>query len=198
MLEYIMGEVDGLTSVINNMMGLARHKAPEFKATDLYLETAALIDHFIQSGNHNKLISIALSSQNRPSPVLADMRQLQQVLLNCISNAEDAMPEGGKITIYMEPGRGDTVEIHIVDSGPGIPEENLENAFKKFFTTKEKGMGIGLCVCKQIILAHNGRISIENIPQGGLKVAIRLPCNPLPVPSLSNPLALNEKEASLA
>ncbi len=108
------------------------------------------------------------------------------------------MPKGGKITISMEPGQDDTIEIHIMDSGPGIPEEDLGNAFKKFFTTKEKGMGIGLCVCKQIILAHNGRIFIENMPQGGLKVAIRLPCNPLSIPAVSDRVKPNEKEASLA
>ncbi len=198
LLEYIMGEVDGLASVINNMMGLARYKTPEITAIDLYLETAALIDHFTQSGNHNKLISIELLSKNKPSPVLADMRQLQQVFLNCISNAEDAMPKGGKITISIEPGQDDTIEIHITDSGPGIPEENLENAFKKFFTPKEKGMRIGLCVCKQIVLAHNGRISIANIPHGGLDVAIHLPCNPLPIPVHLDTFKPNKKEPSLA
>ena len=198
LLEYIMGEVDGLSSVINNMMGMARYKAPEFTAIDLCRETVSLIDHFIQSGNHNKLISIEFLSQNKPSPVLADMRQLQQVFLNCISNAEDAMPKGGKITISIEPGRDDTIEIHIMDSGPGIHEEDLGNAFKKFFTTKEKGMGIGLCVCKQIILAHNGCIFIENMPRGGLKVTIQLPYNPLPTPAVSDTVNPNEKDASLA
>jgi len=198
LLEYIMGEVDGLSSVINNMMGLARYKAPEFTAVDLCRETVSLIDHFIQSGNHNKLISIEFLSQNEPSLVLADMRQLQQVFLNCISNAEDAMPKGGKITISIEPGRDDTIEIQIMDSGPGIHEEDLGNAFKKFFTTKEKGMGIGLCVCKQIILAHNGRIFIENMPRRGLKVTIQLPYNPLSTPAGSDRAKPNEKEASLA
>ena len=198
LLEYIMGEVDGLSSVINNMMGLARYKAPEFTAVDLYRETASLIDHFIQSGNHNKLITIELLSPDAPPKIRADIRQLQQVFLNCISNAEDAMPKGGKITISIEPGQDDTIEIHIMDSGPGIPKEDLENAFKKFFTTKEKGMGIGLCVCKQIILAHNGRISIENMPQGGLKIAIQLPHNPLSIPAVFDTVKPNEKETSLA
>jgi signal transduction histidine kinase len=198
LLEYIMGEVDGLSSVINNMMGLARYKAPEFTTVDLFRETGSLIAHFMQSGNHNKLITIELLSPDTAPRILADIRQLQQVFLNCISNAEDAMPKGGEITISMEPGQGDTVDIRIMDSGPGIPEEDLENAFKKFFTTKEKGMGIGLCVCKQIILAHNGRIFIENMPQGGLKVGIQLPCNPLSIPAVSDMTKPNEKEASLA
>ncbi len=198
LLEYIMGEVDGLSCVINNMMGLARYKAPEFAAIDLYLETESIIDHFKQSGNHNKLIYIELLPQKMPTPILADIRQLQQVFLNCVSNAEDAMPEGGKITISMEPGHDDTIDIHIRDTGPGIPEENLENAFKKFFTTKEKGMGIGLCVCKQIVLAHSGHIFIENDPHGGLSVMIKLPCNPLPALKISHALEPYQKESALA
>ncbi len=194
LLEYIMGEVDGLSSVINNMMGLARYKAPEFMPIDLYLETASIIDHFIHSGNHNKLISIELLPQKKPTRVLADIRQLQQVFLNCISNSEDAMPKGGKISFSMEPGPDDTIDICILDTGPGIPEKNLVNAFKKFFTTKEKGMGIGLCVCKQIVLAHNGCIFIENIPSGGLKVLISLPLNPLSIPDIPNTMEPYQKE----
>ncbi|MFA5904474.1 MAG: ATP-binding protein [Desulfobacula sp.] len=198
LLEYIMGEVDGLSSVISNMMGLARYKAPELTTIDLYSETASIIDHFKQSGNHNKLISIELLSRTYPIPVQADIRQLQQVFLNCISNAEDAMPEGGKITISMETRPDDTINIQIMDTGPGIPEENLENAFKKFFTTKEKGMGIGLCVCKQIVLAHNGSISIENMSSGGLKAMITLPRSPLPGSKISNVHEPFQKELSHA
>ena len=195
LLAYIIGEVDGLESVINNMMGLARYKAPELTAIDLYLETAAMIDRWIHSGNHNKGVLIQVIAPEKTTVISADARQLQQVFLNCITNAEDAMSDGGKITLSITPLPDDTIDIHICDTGPGISKDNIGNAFKKFFTTKKKGMGIGLSVCKQIVLAHNGRISIENMAHGGLKVMINLPRNPLSTLTLSDSLTQQTKES---
>lgn len=198
LLNYIIGEVDGLESVISNMMGLARYKAPELTVIDLSSEMTAMIDHWIHSGNHNKSVSIQIVSPKTATHLSADFRQLQQVFLNCITNAEDAMPQGGKILISIAPQEDDSINIHICDTGPGIPDEILKNAFKKFFTTKEKGMGIGLSVCKQIILAHNGHISMENMKQGGVKLLINLPCNPLAALKLSDSLEPHTKEFSFA
>jgi len=198
LLDYIIGEVDGLESVINNMVGVARYKAPELAPIDLYSKMSAMIDLWIQSGNHNKSVDIQLISPQKSPAILADFKQLQQVFLNCITNAEDAMPEGGKIRISLDFHPDDTIIICISDTGPGIPAQNLENVFKKFFTTKEKGLGIGLPVCKQIISAHSGTISIENREQGGLIVKILLPCKPLATSRLSDNFDPDTKELSFA
>lgn len=179
LLDFIISEVDGLESVINNIMGLAKHKPPDLKPIDLLKLVSRMTERWIQSGNHNKKVSIIFDCPEPLPEIKADFKQLQQVFLNCITNAEDAMPEGGSIHISIRPGGKNSLAVQIVDSGPGIPEEHMKNAFKKFFTTKEKGIGIGLPLCKQIIAAHNGRISIQNNEDKGLTVDIRLPADPL-------------------
>jgi len=182
LLEYIIAEVDNLESVISNMLKLARFKSPELSSIHLCRELALLLERWTNSGNHNKKVNINLEYPDSLPEIKADFRQLQQVFLNCITNAEEVMPDGGNITIIIENTHDSMVSIRIMDTGPGIAEQDIENAFKKFFTTKEKGMGIGLPVCRQIISAHNGTISIKNRSAGGLCVNIHLPCNPLPDP----------------
>jgi signal transduction histidine kinase len=198
LLEYIIGEVDGLESVINNMMGLARYKVPDLAPVNLCSKILSMINLWNNSGNHNKTISIQLVQKNNILSVFADFKQLQQVFLNCITNSEDAMPDGGRILFFIEYQSDDTIDIQISDTGPGVPEKNIKNVFKKFFTTKEKGMGIGLSVCKQIILAHNGSISIENMKNAGLNVRINLPCKPLETCNVCHNLNPDIKESFLA
>ncbi len=202
LLDYIVSEVDGLESSINNMMGLARYKSPRFKTIDLHKKLSVMVAQWVQSGNHNRLVSIDIDCPSKLPEINADFQQLQQVFLNCIANSEDAisegdMSEGGQIRIKLISKKLGMIEIEIVDTGPGIPESNVDNAFKKFFTTKEKGMGIGLSVCKQIITAHNGTISIKNSNLSGLSVLITIPCDPLSIHSQPEDLK-NIKEISIA
>jgi signal transduction histidine kinase len=108
-------------------------------------------------------------------PVLsADSAMLYQAFLNIIINAAQAMPDGG--TISIKTGiNGNMVSISFEDEGPGIPEELLEKIWNPFFTTKEKGTGMGLGIVKKIIELHGGRIMIQNRPEGGSIVMITLP-----------------------
>jgi signal transduction histidine kinase len=179
LLEYIIDEVDGLTVVINNMLGLARYRRPVFSVVDLETEMRQMMALWLASGNHRREVALILRFPDHVPSICADFRQLQQVFLNCITNAEDAMPQGGKIEIAVTGADNKTVRIDIMDNGPGIPTEHIEDAFKKFYTTKEKGMGIGLAVSRQIVEAHNGTIDIANRDGGGLKVAITLLIDPL-------------------
>ncbi|MCW5697529.1 MAG: PAS domain S-box protein [Bauldia sp.] len=101
--------------------------------------------------------------------VLADRVQIQQVLVNLIRNAVDAM-EGTQrrvITIASAPAEGGFVEISVRDTGIGIPSEVAERLFQPFFTTKPSGMGVGLSICRTIVEAHGGRIAAEAAPGGG-------------------------------
>jgi signal transduction histidine kinase len=109
--------------------------------------------------------------------------QIQQVLMNLILNARDAMlPRGGVLTIKAEE-KADTVQIEVADTGKGIEPENLRNIFEPFFTTKagknllseRSGAGLGLAFCKKIIDAHKGRISVESTVGEGSTFKITLP-----------------------
>ncbi len=101
--------------------------------------------------------------------VLADRVQIQQVLLNLIRNAIEAMDESPvrELVVGAVPVEGDMLEISVADTGPGIPSEIATQLFQPFFTTKPHGMGVGLSISRTIVEAHGGRISVEPSPGGG-------------------------------
>jgi C4-dicarboxylate-specific signal transduction histidine kinase len=113
-----------------------------------------------------------------PLPVKADNIQLQQVLINLIVNAIDAMEPMDKSQrrVAVRTARnGDSAEIEIVDSGPGILAGKLSEVFDPFYTTKPNGMGMGLSIARTIIEAHGGQISAENQAKQGALFRISLP-----------------------
>ena len=100
---------------------------------------------------------------------LADKVQIQQVVLNLMRNAIDAMTETKRreLTVSVEPADGGMVEISVADTGSGITEEVARQLFQPFFTTKVHGMGVGLSICRTIVESHGGRIGMRPNPQGG-------------------------------
>jgi signal transduction histidine kinase len=106
--------------------------------------------------------------------------QLQQVVVNLVSNALDAMgqiaaPEGGhRLTIRSRVTEG-TVAVSVEDTGSGISDEAISRIFDPFFTTKETGMGLGLAICRTIIEAHDGKLEVERLAEGGTRFQFRLP-----------------------
>lgn len=129
-----------------------------------------------------KRITIVKRFEEGLAPVSADFQQLMQVFLNLLTNARDAMPDGGTITITTElvtPARDGRawVRVSIADTGAGIPRELLDRVFDPFFTTKPagKGTGLGLSVCLGIINKHNGNISAQSEPGKGSVFTLHLP-----------------------
>ena len=179
LLHYIVDEVDSLNLVINNLLGLARHKPPRFRKVDLKKEITGFIFRWQHCDDHNNKVKINVSFPEHLSVLYADFKQLRQVLLNCVANSEDVMPDGGRINISVRELENERIEILLTDTGPGVAEDDLKLIFKKFFTTKKKGVGLGLPVCRQIVRAHNGSITLINKKKGGASVIIRLPLRPL-------------------
>jgi two-component system sensor kinase FixL len=109
--------------------------------------------------------------------VLADKVQIQQVLINLMRNAVEAMAdsEPRKLTVTSAPNGNDLVELRIADTGPGIAPELAQNLFQPFFTTKLHGMGIGLSICRTIVESHDGQISAEPNPGGGTVFRFTIP-----------------------
>lgn len=106
--------------------------------------------------------------------VTADPERIRQVLVNLLKNAVDAVPVGGNITAHVEENDG-KILIRISDSGPGIPEGNLEKIFDVFFTTKKGGTGLGLVISRKIMEAHGGTLTAGNNPAGGAIFTVTLP-----------------------
>jgi len=108
--------------------------------------------------------------------------QVEQILVNLVINARQAMPDGGRLRIELrESVGGDTAEVKIADTGVGIPPEQLRMIFEPFFTTKQPdeygrgGTGLGLSVCRQIIEQHHGRIRVESVVGKGSTFIVKLP-----------------------
>ncbi len=179
LLHYIIDEVDNLNLVVTNLLGLARHKPPRFRKVDLKEELIKVISQWKHSGEHNQKVKITSSFSGHLPVLYADFKQIKQVLVNCLANSEEVMPDGGEITITAQKLDNDRVEIRISDTGPGVAEDDLKLVFKKFFTTKQKGIGLGLPVCRQIVRAHNGSISLVNNPDKGASIILHLPLRPL-------------------
>jgi C4-dicarboxylate-specific signal transduction histidine kinase len=124
-------------------------------------------------------VRLALALDRRPAPLRGDPVQLQQVLLNLIFNACDAMdarpPGARRLAIATLVGPGPEVCLMVTDNGVGIAAGLLERIFDSFFTTKPQGLGVGLSVSREIVAAHGGRIEAVNRPEGGAVFRIRLP-----------------------
>ncbi len=179
LLHYIIDEVDNLNLIISNLLGMARHKPPRFRKVDIKKEITDFVSKWLHCDDHNVKVKIEVSFPEHLPVLYADFSQIRQVLLNCIANSEEVMVNGGHIAISIREIKNERIEILLTDTGPGIAEDALKLVFKKFFTTKKKGVGLGLPVCRQIVRAHNGSISLINETKGGVSVLIRLPLRPL-------------------
>ena len=106
--------------------------------------------------------------------VQADPHQLVRVFTNLIVNANEAMLEGGELTVAVR-AVGPSAEVAITDTGPGIDPEGLEKIFDPLYTTKIQGTGLGLSVCQQVIAKHNGSLDVHSKVGVGTTFTVRLP-----------------------
>jgi two-component system, LuxR family, sensor kinase FixL len=127
-------------------------------------------------GTKTEGISIKVSADLPDISVIADKIEIQQVLLNLLRNAIEAVAgqERREVCLLIE-SRGDAIQISIIDNGPGLPDEVRAKLFRPFVSTKKTGMGVGLAICHTIISAHNGRLWAEENPTGGTIFRLMLP-----------------------
>lgn len=174
---FILEEVDNLNLTISSLLGHARHRAPIFQPIEIQTAIPALIDKWKLSAAHHPDIHIDCDIPKNFPMLYTDMSQLGQILLNLIRNSEEAMGSKGNITLAAAKDEEMSV-IRVTDNGPGISQEALKDVFKNFFSTKTRGLGLGLSVCQQLTQAHHGTISIRNGEENGAEVTIRLPFKP--------------------
>jgi PAS domain S-box-containing protein len=124
-------------------------------------------------------IDLVIEPAAEPLPILGDSGQLEQVLMNLVVNASDAMPEGGSLTIRSGTESDDLVWLTVADTGPGIAEAVLGKVFDPYFTTKSaaQGTGLGLAVVDGIVSRHDGRIEVDSRPGRGVRFKVVLPRN---------------------
>lgn len=119
-------------------------------------------------------VALELRSEAELPAIEGDHELLEEVLANLIKNAREALGSGGHIWLSAV-SREKHIELAVEDDGPGIPESALVNLFKPFHTTKAEGTGIGLALCKKIVVEHGGEITVGRSARGGARFAIRLP-----------------------
>ncbi|HYW08161.1 MAG TPA: ATP-binding protein, partial [Longimicrobium sp.] len=113
-------------------------------------------------------------------PVLADRDRVVQVLDNLLANALKFTPAGGSVTVSAAP-RGGEVLVSVEDSGPGLPEQDLERVFDRFWQAERsdhRGLGLGLAIVRGLVEAHDGRVWVENRPEGGASFRFTIPVAP--------------------
>jgi signal transduction histidine kinase len=179
-LQMIQQEVERMGNLVANLLQFSRRGDPQISSTNVCEEidnTLALVHY------HLRNYRITTVREYAPDvPLLpADRQQLQQVFLNLLTNASDAMPQGGTLTLCVTAGALDTgapaVVIEFADTGMGIAPEHLSQVMEAFFTTKPegKGTGLGLSICRRIVQEHHGTFSLASAVGTGTTVRIVLP-----------------------
>ena len=170
-LDIIKHEIDNSLRIITDLLDFARTKTPQRQA----VTARALLDESL--GRCALPDNVALQTEIPDNlPLLrVDPLQMGQVLQNLITNAVQAMPAGGVLTLRGEQDSEGTVRLEIADTGEGITHENMKKLYQPLFTTKSKGIGLGLVVCKNLVEANGGRIEVESELGTGTVFTVRLP-----------------------
>lgn len=178
-LEIIGQEVERMGNLVTNLLQFSRRSQQQISTTDVREEiekTFELIEYHLRKNNVKVIREFAPDVPN----IHSDRQQLKQLFLNLFTNASDAMPQGGTLTVrVMALPEAKQVYIEIADTGVGIPPEILPKVMEPFFTTKPegKGTGLGLAICKRVAQEHQGTFDIvsKGIPGKGTRVCITLP-----------------------
>ncbi|MCW4007230.1 MAG: ATP-binding protein [Candidatus Bathyarchaeota archaeon] len=172
MLEVIEKDVQYSNKIINDLLEYSTTIRLDLRETTPKSLVTEALSH-IAFPKNIKLID----STQAALKIKVDVDKMKRVFINLIRNAVDAMPNGGKLTITSEESNGE-VKFVFADTGMGISEEHLNRIFEPLFTTKARGMGLGLSICKRIVEAHGGTISVESELNKGTIFTITLPIEP--------------------
>ena len=178
-VEIVSDEVDRMGKLVGSLLEFSRRGHQQFSTIDVGDEISKaieLIEYYLRS----RRIDVAQEFEDNLVCVQADRQQLRQVFLNLLTNASDAMPEGGKLIVRarnVQTEGSKSVCIEFADAGTGISSKDLDKIWDPFFTTKPegKGTGLGLAICRRVIEEHKGRIAMESREGEGSTVIIYLP-----------------------
>jgi two-component system cell cycle sensor histidine kinase/response regulator CckA len=179
-LNIIEQEVERMGKLVGNLLQFSRRNHAQISTIDVYQEIENSLD-FIKHHLRSRQIGLVREFAGAIPPLHADNQQLRQVFLNLLTNASDAMTQGGTLTLRVAAGRTErgasVIVIEFADTGTGIKPEDLSKVWEPFFTTKEegKGTGLGLAICRRIVEEHHGTINIESEVGQGTTVRITLP-----------------------
>lgn len=172
MLEVIEKDVQYSNKIINDLLEYSTTIRLDLRETTPKSVVTEALSHITIPKN----IQLIDSTQDTLK-IKVDVDKMKRVFINLIKNAVEAMPKGGQLTITSENVNGN-VKFVFADTGMGIAEKHLKRIFEPLFTTKARGMGLGLSICKRIVEAHGGTISVESVQNKGTTFTITLPIEP--------------------
>ena len=170
--QMVVDEIDRLTRLVKRLLAFSKSVSPDFQPLNLHdvfrrAASMVLINHDFELQTN--------FADNIPL-LRGDAGAIEQVFINLLTNANEAMPLGGTVTVetFLDPEKRDVI-ITIADEGSGVQEGLNQKIFEPFFTTKTNGVGLGLSICKEIIISHNGKIEFHNNSPQGTIAKIILP-----------------------
>jgi signal transduction histidine kinase len=161
------------TKIVTDLLKFARQAPPELKSQDLReaVYAALYLNRYLI---HKANVKLIVDLPDTPIIATYDAVQVEQVLINLIQNAMQAMPQGGHLKVVLTK-ENETAKIILIDTGVGIPPESLERIFDPFYTTKKNGTGLGLSTSYGIIASHRGEIQVQSQVGRGSCFTIFLP-----------------------
>ena len=176
-LEMVQRQIGQVGSAVRGLLDRSRYSSPREP-----LEPLRLIERVVEIAQprlDRNRVTVSVNASSGLGEIEADAVQLELALLNLVTNAIDAMSDGGVLVITLSPADGG-IRLEIADNGTGIPASLLPRIFEPWITTKPagRGTGLGLAIARDVIVAHGGRIDIENRPSGGAVCIVDLPAVP--------------------
>jgi len=186
-ISEIQGQIRRLDNTVRDLLNYARPATPVLRPSNIG-EVVEKAGFFISAEAKKNNVDIEIKKEGDIPEVVIDPNQMQQVFMNIMLNAVQAMPSGGRLRITLKKERSQNLEeirgkirgeevlvISFSDTGIGIPEEDINNIFEPFFTKKSKGSGLGLSISKRIVREHGGEIICTNNPDRGVTFHVYLP-----------------------
>jgi signal transduction histidine kinase len=173
MLGIIQEETARLNGLITDFLAFGRPARPHRQPVEIGALVRKAVEH-LQGMAQQRGVRVAAELPSAELPASVDPDMVQQVLLNLLLNALDATPAGGEVTVSLRVEDG-ALRLEVRDTGCGIAEGSLSKIFNPFFTTKEKGTGLGLANAHRMVEAHGGEISVRSAPGRGSVFTVRLP-----------------------
>lgn len=174
LLRAIAGEIDRLSRIVEEYLQFARMPRLDLEQVDLK-DLAEQVLKFLSPEFERYGVESEIDALDHGPTVYLDRNQFRQVLLNLLRNSQEAMPEGGKVTIRLREEQDGAIEVVVIDTGIGLEPAQTQQVFDPFFSTKDTGTGLGLAFVQQVVLEHGGEVSCTGQPGRGAAFRIVLP-----------------------
>ncbi len=175
-VDEIISSVDRSGAITKQLLGFARHLEVEVQEVDLYKLVHEVLDFFKKESEYRNIVQEVDISEDVPN-IVTDRGQLEQVFMNLVNNAYQAIGQDGRLIVQASAGEDDWVEIRVEDTGCGIPKEDIKKIFEPFYSTRKKkgGTGLGLSITYGLVKKLGGKVYVQSEVNEGTAFNIKLP-----------------------